>query len=203
MSNDNVHIQSNFEEVTKQLGYLQDVNQRRVAVVMAIEAKRLMKARIKKGISINGQPFNKYSKKPLYVSAKSGIIKATGATWGKEYGRPKRRRKTFESGKKKGQVHASRFFAGGYREFREKSGRSLNSNRLTWSGKMLMNLSINMYGTKGVALMFSRDEENAKALGNQERYNFFGLTVKEQGIVGEYAKLEEQQILREIGFQEG
>ena len=58
-------------------------------------------------------------------------------------------------------------------------GRRLDDDRLIFTGRMLNSMTVDMIG-QGAIIHFSRDEEDAKARGNQERYNFFGLTKEER-----------------------
>jgi hypothetical protein len=99
-----------------------------------------VKTRIhEKGIASDGSAIGQYSTKPMYVSSTANIGSAA------KFGRPigKTGRSKFQSGKRKGADHASRYFPGGYNEFKTKIGRNqLGSVNLSLSGDMNSQLTV-------------------------------------------------------------
>jgi hypothetical protein len=93
------------------------------------------------GLASDNTEIGNYSRKPFYVSAKAN----PGKTFGRSLGKPfnGKRRSVFESGKKKGQDHTSRYFERGYDEFKTTIGRNqLGKVNLTLTGNMMNLLAV-------------------------------------------------------------
>ena len=99
-----------------------------------------VKTRIhEQGKASDGTDIGKYSTKPMYVSLKSNIGNAG------KFGRPvgKTGKSKFKKGKRAGQDHTSRYFPGGYNEFKTAIGRNqLGKVNLSLSGDMNSQLTI-------------------------------------------------------------
>jgi len=123
----------------------------------------LIKVRIYKGLDANGKPFKPYSIKPLYVSKGSPLARRLA---------PKGGIKT-----KKGM-----FFAGGYREYKEKSRKRSNAIEgqtaevdLTLSGMMMQNFTVLKSSDKGFTIGLLPPVESYGYAVNAQR-QFIGLT---------------------------
>lgn len=79
----------------------------------------------------SGAKIGSYSTKPIYISA-AAVPKPKGRPIGKT-GKSK-----FESGKKAGQDHAMRYFASGYKGYRENIGRQASFVDLSLTGELRM-----------------------------------------------------------------
>lgn len=171
--------------------------QRRITYAMAQEHIDLMPLRAAKGISSDGTPFKPYSTKPAYFIRKRGdlsVIKPLGKLYNGK------KRKKFESGKKKGQFHRSMFLESGYSEYRRLKKRS-PSDRLYLTGRMQGNLKASYYSDAGSAVYYPREEENQKAIGNQKKYRFFFPTKAEKVKIEEKGKTEMAFIMKKLGFE--
>ena len=152
------------------------------------ELIRRMRPRIESGKNAFDRPMPDYSKKPAYFSKKAG--RKTLLNKVANQGQAPDSGKKFKNGKQRRSV----YFDDGYFGFRKVMGRTTNRNRLNMTGKMLGNMQTTTYGKTGVAIMFPRKSENAKALGNQEKYRFFGATRGER-------KALKQHLINEINHQ--
>lgn len=74
------------------------------------------------GLDASGGPIDKYSTKPTYIPVDAGPIKVKPL--GKPHGKPKRARSVYETGKKAGKPYKSRYYKGGYAEFKVKMRRT-------------------------------------------------------------------------------
>jgi hypothetical protein len=110
----------------------------RVAKVVASEMLGEIRVRIhQEGKAADGNDIGQYSTEPLYVGVKQNqnIGRSFGAPLGKEFNG--KRRSKFESGKKAGQQHASRYFADGYKGYKTTIGRNqLGRVNLSLSGQL-------------------------------------------------------------------
>jgi len=139
---------------------------------LAMDSKTMITERTLKGIDINGKAFKVYSKTPMYISKNTkglkSYIKPVGKTGQKKF--------------RNGKPHKAQYFALGYYEFRAFTGRGVDSDRLSFSGKMLKSMSAKQNGNNAI-LYFQSNEEALKAQGNQAKYNFFGLSIGELKII--------------------
>jgi hypothetical protein len=145
-----------------------------------------MKIRIhQKGLAADGGRIGSYSTKPLYVGVKANV--------GKSFGRPvgKTGLSKFKSGAKKGQDHASRYFPGGYGEYKSAIGRNeIGSVNLSLSGQMDKELTL-IKTDKGYGLGWANADllERAKFFeGKKYSKSIWGLTEDEKITVSEVAK---------------
>lgn len=104
----------------------------------------IMKTRIhEQGQATNLTDIGKYSTKPIYITFKQN----PGRSFGKPTG--KTGLSKFKSGKRKGENHRSKYFAGGYNQFKTEIGRNqLGKVNLSLSGQLNNQLTIvtNQYG---------------------------------------------------------
>lgn len=115
----------------------------RVTKVVASEMLGEIRARIhQQGKAADGSDIGAYSTKPLYVSIAQNVGRSFGAPLGKpnKYGK---RRSKFESGKKAGQSHTSRYFERGYEGYKNAIGRNtLGKVNLSLSGQLDSQLTL-------------------------------------------------------------
>lgn len=124
-----------------------------------------MKTRIhEKGIATDGSKIGDYSRKPMYVSANANV--------GKSFGRPigKTGKSKFVSGAKKGTDHKSRYFPGGYYEYKTAIGRNqIGTVNLSLSGQLNNQLSIQTTG-KGYGIGWADAEKFKIAKAMEKKY---------------------------------
>lgn len=105
----------------------------------------------------------RYSTKPIYVSPKSSP-RSFGANTGKGG------KSTFKNGNK----HKSRYFAGGYKDFRNKIGRRIDVVNLSLSGQMQNDFSVGIKNpiktSAGWGLGFKNPLNAEKAEGLEKKY---------------------------------
>lgn len=136
------------------------------------------------GIASDGSKIGSYSTKPMYVGKKSNV--------GKDFGRPigKTGKSKFKGGKKKGEDHTSRYFEGGYNQYKSAIGRNtIGSVNLSLSGQLNNQLTIkpteNGYGigwlgdTKKSGKKSLPMIDLAKALEKKYGKRIWGLTEEE------------------------
>lgn len=164
-----------------------EIDKADLTLKMATFSLAEIRERIPKGISIDGTGFKPYSTKPYYQPLKQGFgrLRKLGSKDGK---------KNFKNGKTRKSV----YIPGGYAQLRRELGRSTTDGRLVFTGRMLNNMSVGRHGSMSSKIYFPRPEENEKAVKNQEKYNFFGLTTQEQNSVMNYAALEVEEMLKRI-----
>jgi len=73
------------------------------------------------GRDYKGRPIGKYSTDPIYIPVESSPIKVKPL--GKPYGKPKRAKSVFKTGERAGEPHTSRYWKGGYAEFKKRMKR--------------------------------------------------------------------------------
>lgn len=162
---------------------------REIATTMRAEIGRRVHS---EGKNSNDSDIGQYSKKPIYVN--------TDANVGRSFGRPigKTGKSKFESGKKKGQDHKSRYFAGGYNEFKTAIGRNrLGKVNFSLSGQMSNQFSVVEVGdTFGVGWANTEMTDRALALDkkfSRDSFKVYALTEKEKELSNAIA---EQQIFK-------
>lgn len=111
-----------------------------------------------KGMAANGSAIGSYSTKPTYVGSKGSPKKLTPK--GKGGGGSK-----FKNGKPR----KSRYFGGGYREFRQTIGRKADRVDLRLSGQMERDYKLSADGD-GFASGFSNPKNFEKAEGNEDHF---------------------------------
>lgn len=136
-----------------------------VVRTVALNALGDVKARIhQQGKASDGSDIGKYSTEPIYVSEKENP--------GKSFGRPigKTGRSKFASGEKAGQDHASRFFPGGYNEYKTKIGRNqLGKVNLSLSGQLDTQFTL-VATAMGYGLGWANDEMFERAGHLEKKY---------------------------------
>lgn len=148
------------------------LNPAKITLALAQDAAVLIQERTLKGIDIDGAKFPQYSTLPFYMSKNikglKSIVKPIG----------KRGQKVFKNGK----PHQSQYFAQGYMEFRKFAGRATDTDRLSFSGKMLKAMLPKQQG-KNAVVSFNNKTEAEKARGNNEKYNFFGISQQDKDVL--------------------
>lgn len=81
-----------------------------------------------------------------------------------------------------------------YKAWKAKKGRQTSVRDLTFSGKMWASLTERDLGQGSVRLFFGGAEEQKKAMGNNEKTPFFGMTATEDAIFTKFV----QTILKSI-----
>jgi hypothetical protein len=135
--------------------------------VKALEGE--LKVRVfRRGLDKNGRKIGKYSTRPFYLSLR-GARKKYGSQipLGGKKGRGKNsKRSTFKNGKER----RSRFYGGGYKEFRGDVGRQTGAVDLNLSGDLRSSLTSGKRKGGGV-LGFTNQEAKDKASANEKRFN--------------------------------
>ena len=67
-------------------------------------------------------------------------------------------------------------YTDGYKQKKSDSGRKISPPDLTWSGRMLNNMTGVFVGPGKSAVVFTKTEEANKAAGNMHKRNFFEIT---------------------------
>lgn len=135
-----------------------------------------VKTRIhEQGLASDNTKIGSYSTKPMYVSAKANV--------GRSFGRPigKTGLSKFKTGARKGQDHASRYFPGGYNEYKTKIGRNrLGSVNLSLSGTLNNQLTLQPT-ERGYGIGWASEElyKRAKALDKKYGKPIWKLTDEE------------------------
>lgn len=143
-----------------------NVHYENVVRTVALNALGDVKARIhQQGKASDNSDIGQYSTTPLYVSEKENP--------GKSFGRPigKTGKSKFASGEKAGEDHASRFFPGGYNEYKTKIGRNqLGKVNLSLSGQLDTQLTL-VATSLGYGLGWANDEMYLRAGHLEKKYN--------------------------------
>lgn len=140
-------------------------------------------------IVLNGQATNgdigKYSKRSGYFSTRDvGDASRIGRPLGKPYKKGGKRYSTFKSGKRKGEDHKTRWFGGGYAEFKDKLGKSeagYGVVNLSLTGTMMNSLQV-LPTSKGWGLGWSNMTYARRAKHFEKvmyRKRIFGASSKE------------------------
>lgn len=136
-------------------------------LAIGLDMVSIIKVRIYKGIDANEKPFLGYSTKPLFVAKKSPLARRLA---------PKGGIKTKDGGM---------FFAGGYREYKEKSRRRSNAIEgqtaevdLTLSGMMIQNFTVLSSTARSFVIGLLPPVRHYGYNVNQKR-SFIGLSPKE------------------------
>ena len=179
-------IQGNINKLSLGGEYYEGMLRETCASILPVVQTRIHE----QGKATDGSAIGEYSTKPIYVSAKAnpGNAGLFGTPTGKT-GKSK-----FSSGEKKGQLHTSKYFAGGYDEFKTEIGRNqLGSVNLSLSGQLNLQLSIQA-SSNGFGLGWSNDEMFNRALALENKYGkrIWALSDDEKGlcnkIAGEYIR---------------
>ena len=129
------------------------------------------------GLASDGTKIGSYSTKPMYVSVKANV--------GRSFGRPigKTGLSKFKTGEKKGKDHTSRYFPGGYNQYKTVIGRNqLGSVNLSLSGTL--NNQLTLQATeRGYGIGWANAElyKRAKALEKKYGKPIWMLTDEETG----------------------
>lgn len=177
-----IKAQSNINQVVSNLlGKLQSFQKggqgfdsalREVATTMRAEMTNRIHSEGKKA---DNSDIGQYSTTPLYVS--------TTANPGRSFGRPigKTGKSKFETGKKAGQDHASRYFEGGYNQFKTAIGRNqLGKVNLSLSGQLSNQFQI-IALADGYGIGWVDTEKRERADHLEKKYGkVWGLTEEEK-----------------------
>lgn len=154
---------------------------------VALQALADVRTRIhQEGKASDGNDIGEYSKEPIYVSVEQN------KNIGKSFGRPigKTGRSKFKGGEKKGQDHKSRYFAGGYNEYKTTIGRNvLGKVNLSLTGQLDNQLTV-IATQNGYGLGWANDEmlERAKHLEKKYGKKIWSLTEEEKKNAANVAK---------------
>lgn len=149
---------------------------RTVATTMLAE----MKTRVfEQGKKTDSSDIGKYSTTPMYVSVNANPGKSFGAIG-----------KTGKSKFKSGKSHTSRYFAGGYNEYKAKIGRNPGYVNLSLSGQL--NSQMTIIGTpKGYGIGWTNKEMFERAGHFTKKYGqIWHLTEEEKTLAREIAQRE-------------
>ena len=156
---------------------------RTVATTVSAEVKTRIH---ETGIASDGTKIGEYSRKPMYVSKAANV--------GRDFGRPvgKTGKSKFSSGKRKGEDHKSRYFPGGYHQYKTAIGRNrIGSVNLSLSGQLNAQFGIqpteNGYGLGWADI---KKRELAAALEKKYGKKIWGLTPEETTLTITVAKNE-------------
>lgn len=159
---------------------------REVATTMRAEMGRRIHS---EGKNAQGSDIGNYSTKPMYVSV--------SANPGRSFGRPigKTGKSKFAGGKKKGQDHKSRYFSGGYNQYKTAIGRNrLGKVNLSLSGQQASQFSI-AETPKGYGLGWANAEMQKRAGYQEKKYGkIWGLTQQEKELANKIAQKKIQEI---------
>lgn len=169
-----------------------DSTLREVATTMRAEMSRRIHS---DGKNSNDADIGRYSTKPIYVSVATNV--------GRSFGRPigKTGKSKYASGKKKGQDHKSRYFAGGYSEFKTAIGRNrLGKVNLSLSGQIANQFSV-IATSNGYGLGWSNTEMQDRAAALEKKYGqdsfkVWALTESEQKLSNEIAQEQINKIIK-------
>lgn len=157
---------------------------------VTLDALANVKDRIhSEGKATDGNKIGDYSKKPIYISAKENPGKSFGKPTGKKTKAGNVFSK-FQSGEKKGQNHASKYFEKGYDQFKTEIGRNLlGSVNLSLSGQLQKQLTM-IATDKGYGIGWPNDEmfERAGHLEKKYKKKIWQLTEEEKKKAGELAE---------------
>lgn len=176
-----IKIFTNIEEVTARITAKAatfnkgSVNNETLLRVVATTILADIKTRIhEKGLASDNSAIGQYSTKPMYVSV--------AANAGRSFGRP-----IGKTGKSKfkttGEDHKSRYFEGGYNEYKSKIGRNeLGSVNLSLSGQLNAQFTVQPTAN-GVGLGWPDAEKFKRALALEKKYGkqIWKLTADEKG----------------------
>lgn len=143
-----------------------DANLARAALsVYAQHAPRIFE----QGKAADGSPIGSYSTDPTYINPADSPQKFSPVG--------KTGRSTFKNGK----PHVTRYFGGGYKQFRATVGRESGTVNLDLFGDMRRNYVAGWVGAQKYAYGFVNPAEAAKAEGNEKRFQkeVFALTEEE------------------------
>lgn len=156
----------------------------------------VVKTRIhEEGKASDGNIIGEYSTKPLYIgsSANPGNKKLFGKPVGKTG------KTEFASGKKKGQSHTSKYYKGGYKQFKTEIGRNqLGTVNLSLSGQL--NKQMNVQPTsKGYGYGWPDTEKLKRAIALEKKYNkqIWALTEEEKVQVIEISQNYVKRVISE------
>lgn len=169
-----------------------DSTLREVATTMRGELTRRIHS---EGKNSANATIGEYSTKPIYVSVNNNV--------GRSFGRPigKTGRSKFESGKKKGQDHKSRYFAGGYKEYKTAIGRNrLGTVNLSLSGQLANQFSV-IATSNGYGLGWNNTEMFERAGHLEKKYGqgskVWALTEDEKTLTAEIVNNRIKKLLNQ------
>jgi hypothetical protein len=133
-----------------------------------------IKSRIhQQGLAADGSRVGEYSRKPIYVP----ISKSGGAPVGKTG------KAVFKTGKRKGQLHASRYYPGGYAQYRATIGAT---EPLVLTGALKNGFSL-LTTTAGFTLGWADSKLSARAAALERKYGkpiwAFGSTERSKALL--------------------
>lgn len=151
----------------------------------------MMQTRIhEEGKAADGGDIGQYSSKPLYVSKEANPGKSFGRPLGKVNKAGKQYSK-FQGGKKKGQDHKSRYFAGGYKEYRSAIGRRSDKVDLSLSGQLGRQLTIiAAAGGYGIGWADAEKKKRAEALTKKYKKRIWYPTKEETEVIKKVVETE-------------
>jgi hypothetical protein len=156
-----------------------------LARTVASTALAELKSRIhEQGKAADGSDIGRYSTVPIYISVKSNPGRSFGLPTGKTG------RYVFESGKKEGQRHASKYFPGGYNQYKIEIGRNtLGKVNFSLSGQMNSQFTIQP-SSNGYGVGWGDTEFTDRAKGFELKYGkkIWTLSKDELQLVKDVAK---------------
>jgi hypothetical protein len=114
------------------------------------------------GRNESGSDIGVYSKRPIYVSLANNPGKSVGRPIGKTG------RSRFRTGAKAGQDHLSRYFPGGYDEYKKAIGRNIGKVNLNLSGQLRQQTTVIDSG--GIGIGWADEEKTERAEALQKKY---------------------------------
>lgn len=142
-----------------------DIAIRSVATTMLSELSTRV---FEKGGATSGD-IGSYSTKPMYVSVSSNPGRSFGRPLGKVNKKGNQFSK-FQSGKKKGQDHSSRYFERGYDQFKTAIGRNIGKVNLSLSGQFARQMTV-IPTAKGYGIGWTNREMFLRAGYFTKKYN--------------------------------
>jgi hypothetical protein len=156
-----------------------------LARTVASTALAQLKSRIhEQGKAADGSDIGTYSTKPIYVSVKNNPGRSFGLPTGKTG------RYVFKTGKKAGERHASKYFPGGYNQYKTEIGRNtLGKVNLSLSGQMNNQFTVQP-SSNGYGIGWGDTEFTDRAKGFELKYKkkIWALSKEELQLVKDTAK---------------
>lgn len=192
-----IKMQSNVSQILN--GYLEKLQSltkggvgydsalREVATTMRAEMSRRIHS---EGKNSQGADIGHYSTEPIYVSTKNNP--------GRSFGRPigKTGKSKFKGGEKAGADHTSRYFAGGYNEYKTAIGRNtLGKVNLSLSGQLAAQFAV-VETNDGYGIGWVDTEKRERAGHLQQKYGaVWSLTQQEKELSKKIAEQKIKEIL--------
>lgn len=127
------------------------------------------------GKASDGSDIGTYSTKPIYINPKNSPVKFGTSGKYKDYtdGNGNRVLKpatdTFKGGRRAGEKHTTKYFDGGYKEFREDAGRDSSKVNLDLTGGLKQGLQL-LPTSRSYSIGFMNDEQARRAEGLEKKY---------------------------------